>query len=61
MFIFKVDVNMELRLLSPEHAEQFFRLVYENRQRLSEWMFWVHFDDHIVYGILATEWPSLKQ
>ena len=28
-------------MLSPEHAEQFFKLVHENRQLLKEWMFWV--------------------
>ena len=41
LFSSRVDAKTELRLLSPEHAEQFFRLVDENRQRLAEWMFWV--------------------
>jgi ribosomal-protein-serine acetyltransferase len=41
MFTSKVDANTELRLLSPEDAEHFFKLVHENRQRLDEWMFWV--------------------
>ena len=39
--MFKIDSNTELHLLSPECAEQFFNLVYENRQRLARWMFWV--------------------
>ena len=37
----KLDADTELRLLLPEHAEDFFSLVDSNRQRLAEWMFWV--------------------
>ncbi len=41
MFEYKIDERTELRLLAPEHAGQFFELVYQNRRHIGEWMFWV--------------------
>src|SRR3954470_22251906 len=41
MFYYKVDADLELRLLAPHDAPQFYKLVDKNRQQLSEWMFWV--------------------
>jgi ribosomal-protein-serine acetyltransferase len=40
MFNYKIDANTELRLLSPDHARQFFDLAYQNRKHIGEWMFW---------------------
>jgi ribosomal-protein-serine acetyltransferase len=41
MFNYKVDADLELRLLAPHDAPQFYKLVDRNRQHISEWMFWV--------------------
>ena len=41
MFICNIDANVALRSLSLEDVDQFFKLVYENRQHLGKWMFWV--------------------
>lgn len=41
MFEYTIDERTELRLLTLEHARQYFELVYENRRHIGEWMFWV--------------------
>lgn len=41
MFVFKVDDEIELRLLEERHAEEIFALVDANRQHLRQWLPWV--------------------
>ena len=41
MFTYIIDVDLELRLLSPNHAQQFFNLAYRNRRHIGKWMFWI--------------------
>lgn len=47
-FYYKVDANTELRLLSLDHAQQFFDLAYQNRKHIGEWMFWIG-DNYSLY------------
>src|SRR5262245_37778562 len=44
MFDYMIDGDTELRLLSHADAQALFELAYENRQHLSEWMFWISDD-----------------
>lgn len=44
LFICNVEANVALRSLSLADAEQFFKLVHENREHLGRWMFWVTTD-----------------
>jgi ribosomal-protein-serine acetyltransferase len=41
MFSFRVDNDIELRLLEERHAEEFFTLIEENREHIREWIPWV--------------------
>lgn len=41
MFVFKVDHEIELRLLEERHAEAIFALVDANRGHLRQWLPWV--------------------
>jgi ribosomal-protein-serine acetyltransferase len=41
MFQYKVDDDVELRLLKGYHAEELFRLIDSSRQYLREWLPWV--------------------
>jgi hypothetical protein len=41
MFNRQLDQQTELRELGRDDVEQFFNLVYENREHLGKWMFWV--------------------
>ncbi len=41
MFQFKVDDEIELRLLQPSHAKVLFSLVDENRSYLRQWLPWL--------------------
>ena len=41
MFYYRIDADVELRLLEHHHAPQFFELAYRNRKHISEWMFWI--------------------
>jgi ribosomal-protein-serine acetyltransferase len=51
MFNYKIDADVELRLLELHHAEQFYALAYNNRKHISEWMFWIGAD----YTLADTE------
>lgn len=41
MFTFKVDDEIELRMLEERHTEEIFALVEANRQHLRQWLPWV--------------------
>jgi ribosomal-protein-serine acetyltransferase len=41
MFEYKIDERTELRSLTLDDAQEFFKLVYRNRRHIGEWMFWV--------------------
>jgi ribosomal-protein-serine acetyltransferase len=41
MFNLRIDAEVELRLLEPHHAREFFELAYGNREHIGEWMFWI--------------------
>lgn len=41
MFVFKVDDEIELRLLEERHAEEVFAVVDANRAHLRQWLPWV--------------------
>ncbi len=41
MFTYRIDDEIELRLLGEHHAETVFSLVDANRERLREWLAWV--------------------
>lgn len=41
MFIYKIDEDLELRLLEIRHAEELFLLTDQNRNYLREWLPWV--------------------
>jgi ribosomal-protein-serine acetyltransferase len=42
MFRFKVNEQIDLRLLQPLHAEEIYKLVDGNRAHLKEWLGWVN-------------------
>lgn len=41
MFSYKIEPDLELRLLEERHAEAFFNLIDQNRAYLLEWVYWV--------------------
>ncbi len=41
MFAFKIDGQLQLRLLETQYAEELYRLTDRNRQYLREWLPWV--------------------
>lgn len=41
MFSYKIEPNLELRLLEDRHSEAFFNLIDQNRAYLLEWVYWV--------------------
>lgn len=41
MFAYKIDENIELRLLELRHAEQVFQLTDRSRESLREWLPWI--------------------
>ncbi|MCM3710671.1 GNAT family N-acetyltransferase [Sporosarcina luteola] len=43
MFAFRIDENIELRLLELRHAEQLFQLTDQSRESLREWLPWLDF------------------
>ncbi|WP_019153400.1 GNAT family N-acetyltransferase [Robertmurraya massiliosenegalensis] len=42
MFTMKIDHEIELQLLQPHHADEFFHLIDSNRSYLKEWLPWVN-------------------
>jgi ribosomal-protein-serine acetyltransferase len=51
MFQHEIDSHTQLRSLTFADADQFFRLAFENRKYLGEWMFWL--DDN--YSLLDAQ------
>ncbi len=41
MFKFRIDENLELRMLDIDQAEAIFNLIEKNRQYLKEWLAWL--------------------
>jgi ribosomal-protein-serine acetyltransferase len=42
MFNCRLDAETELRLLTLQHAQQFFDLAYQDRKHIGQWMFWIN-------------------
>lgn len=51
IFSRRIDADLEIRPLAFEDTQQFFQLVFENREHLGRWMFWVKAD----YSLLDAE------
>ncbi len=43
MFSYKIDEDIELRLLEHRHADQLFQLTDQSRESLREWLPWIDF------------------
>lgn len=60
MFTYKLEKNLELRLLETRHAKKLFLLTDENREYLREWLPWVDFTTKIDHSKAFIE-MGLKQ